>query len=302
MPLLAVAVAVVATRGDLRNPADYARRLAQTPSSSVFLFRAFEVDRIVEPENGPASRRLARVVKRDLLTQEPYRSYGIDVVEFFASGSDRMFVDLGTLGGRADLQEVTREAIRAHPVTFAKGIAGTVWELLWTGRVFAPESIAGSEEVQPSRLQVIVVDGRTLPRPSEGEPIPTSHNGPAYLEDEALQARLERDTLDLEERLPTRAGTELTHRLNQASRAFPPLVLWLIVGLVGVAMRRPRGALVALALSAAALEVVVATSMVTLAVGEYVVPVAPAFFLLAAAGLVGAQPRGRLRLPKRSRT
>ena len=284
VPVLVVAVAVVAVRG-LPNPVEFGRTLAQTPSSSIFLFRVFEMDRIVEPENGPASRELARVVERDLLTQEPYRSYGIDLDEFFSSGSDRMFVDLNTLGG-ADLQAVTDEAIRAHPWAFAEGIASTVWAQLWARRVYAPEAPAGTAEPQPP--PVVVVNGKTLPRPSEGEPIPTSRAQPPFIGDAELQARLERDWLDLAERLPNRDGTELAHRLNQASKAFPPIVVWLAVGLVALALRRPRGSLVVLALTAAGLLVIVATAMVTLAVAEYAVPVAPAFILLTGVGLVGA--------------
>src|SRR5690606_26517935 len=54
------------------------------------LFRAFVTDRIVSPDNGPASRKLAAAVERELLGLEPYRSYGIDLEEFFSSGSARM--------------------------------------------------------------------------------------------------------------------------------------------------------------------------------------------------------------------
>jgi hypothetical protein len=299
VPVLVVVVAVVAIRG-LPNPVEFARTLAQTPSSSVFLFRVFEMDRIVEPENGPASGELARVVARDLLTEEPYRSYGIDLDEFFSSGSDRMFVDLNTLGGETDLKAVTDEAIRAHPGAFAKGIASTIWAQLWARRVYAPESTSGGAAAEPEQPPV-VVDGKALPRPSEGEPIPTSRAGPNYLNDTVLQRRLERDTLDVEERLPNRDGTELAHRLNQASRAFPPIVVWLALGLVALAARRPRGALVPLALATAALLVILATAFVTIAVAEYAVPVSPAFILLAVVGLVGAHPRSPLRIPGRTR-
>ena len=38
--------------------------------------RAFLIERIVRPENGPASRRLAEAVESELLPEEPYRSYG----------------------------------------------------------------------------------------------------------------------------------------------------------------------------------------------------------------------------------
>src|SRR5262249_8131091 len=46
--------------------------------------RVFLTERIVRPENGPASRRLARAVARDLLPEEPYRSYGIRLDDFFS--------------------------------------------------------------------------------------------------------------------------------------------------------------------------------------------------------------------------
>jgi hypothetical protein len=298
VPVLVVAVAIVAVRG-LPNPVEFGRTLAQTPSSSVFLFRVFEMDRIVEPENGPASRKLARVVESDLLTQEPYRSYGIDLGEFFSSGSDRMFVDLTSLGGVVDLQAVTDEAIRAHPWAFGKGIAGTIWEQLWWRRVYAPE--ATSDAAAGPEPPSVVVNGMELPRPSEGEPIPTSRAQPPLLDNGELQARLERDWLALGEQLRYRDGTELAHRLNQASKAFPPIVVWLVVGLVALALRRPRGALVPLTLSVAGLLVIVATAFVTLAVAEYAVPVSPAFILLAAVGLVGAHPRSPVQTPWRTR-
>ena len=56
-------------------------------------FRTFTEERIVSPENGPASRRLARAVQTHLLNEEPYRSYGIGLDDFFSSGSDRMLED-----------------------------------------------------------------------------------------------------------------------------------------------------------------------------------------------------------------
>ena len=84
------------------------------PSGQVFLYRAFMVAKIVDPDNGPASRRLAEEVRRDLLAEEPYRSYGVDLDEFFSSGSNRVFGDMQGLSG-VDRSAVTREAIREHP-------------------------------------------------------------------------------------------------------------------------------------------------------------------------------------------
>jgi hypothetical protein len=319
-----VAVVVVVKGPGLRSPVHYVRTAAQAPSSDVFLFRAFELDRIVQPDNGPASREMGHIVQRELLAHEPYRSYGIDLQEFFGSGSDRMFGDLTNLPG-VDLPAVTDEAIGSHPWTFAKSIATTVWQQLWARRVYAATSSGDGSDAPAGggESDFIVVDGKRLPRPSGGEPIPASRIGPEIRtlrggareewrsasehplvfddpRDAQRYARFERDTDRLVRRIPTRdANDGLVHRLNQTSHAFPPLLVWLVVGVVGLAVRRPQGALEALAPALAALVVIVATSLVALAVAEYAVPVSPAFVLLAAVGLVGAHPRRPVRLPWR---
>ena len=61
--------------------------VARGAQASLPLFRAFTVDHIVDPENGPASRQLADAVERHLLDEEPYRSYGIDLETFFREGA-----------------------------------------------------------------------------------------------------------------------------------------------------------------------------------------------------------------------
>ena len=331
--LLALAVAigaVVVSGASIRSPTEYVRTLAQLPAGNPFVFRAFEIDPIISPDNGPASRELARVVQRDLLTREPYRSYGVGPDEFFSSGSDRMFEDLTNISGSVDLPAVTNEAIRRRPGAFATGISRTLWEMLWTRRVYAPEGAAdgstgprGSSGSVGEGTDFVVVDGRRLPRPSDGQPIPASHFGPVIRtvggqarevwrspsehplvfddpRDERRWARFERETDRLVNRIPTRgANQELVHRLNQTSHVFLPPAFWLVLGLAALAIRRPRRALVALAPSLAALVVIGATSLVAFAVGEYAAPVSPAFVMLAAVGLVGADRRGHLRLPWR---
>jgi hypothetical protein len=69
--LVVVALAVKGLPG--QTPAQYARAVIRNESNQ-FLYRSFELDRIMAPENGPASRRVARRVERQLLTREPYRS------------------------------------------------------------------------------------------------------------------------------------------------------------------------------------------------------------------------------------
>ncbi len=140
-----IVVAALAVNGlPGQTPAEYTRSVIRNESNQ-FVYRAFELDRIMAPENGPASRRLAHVVERELLTREPYRSYGIDVDEFFSSGSNRIFGDLTGVASGADLAAATREAIREHPGTFASSIARTLWEQLASRPVYAPEAVGESE-------------------------------------------------------------------------------------------------------------------------------------------------------------
>src|SRR5207248_9478638 len=142
---------------------------------SRFTYRVIELKRITRSENGPAARKLARVVQRTLLTKEPYRSYGIDVHEFFSSGSDRIFGDLTGVARAGDLAEATREAIRRHPGTFASSIGRTLWDQLANRPVYGPEQVAAprTQTGSPSDLtDFIVVKGRRLPKPSEAQPIP----------------------------------------------------------------------------------------------------------------------------------
>jgi hypothetical protein len=114
--------------------------------------------------------------------------------------------------------------------------------------------------------------------------------------DERRYAAFEADTGRLGSRVPTRDGNaSLVHRLNQASRWFPPPGFWLFVGAVAMAVRRPRKALVAIAPAIAGLVVITGTALVAFGVAEYALPVGPAFILLAAAGLLGADPRRRRR-------
>jgi len=279
------------------------------------LFRAFAVDRIVGPENGPASRELARAVARDLLPQEPYRSYGIDLDEFFSSGSARMHEDLIGLSDRTwgwnddygHLARVGREAVRSHPWTYAKGVSRDTWRLLWWP-LFLPVDTEATRAIPDRKLLAVE---QALPTRGEGQPIPsarqsgwistpdgrirevwtspTEHSivfrdpgGANHLL--ALEARL----TELAAAFPDRAGNPgLGERINQFSRWYPRLIVWLLVGAVAVAVRRPRGIATPAVLTASALLLLVATALAVPATAEYATPVAPVFILFAVAGLLG---------------
>ena len=286
-------------------------------------FRTFSEERIVSPENGPASRRLARAVQTHLLNEEPYRSYGVGLDAFFSSGSDRMLEDSASLTDRvfgwdsdyAILREVGLEAVRKHPRAYASGVAHTLWRLLRSPAYITPHarSASSGDTSGAGEVETIVVNGRKLPKPSEGELIPGSRQGlwtstpdnrirevwtsptEHHLEftrpgDAARVEHVDAEISRLLDRLPDRAGKPtLAHRLNQAAYRFPPPGLWLAVGLIALALRRPRRARVALLLAGAAFLVLLISALGLPASGEYAMPVIPAFALLAGVGLLGSR-------------
>src|SRR5262249_16206064 len=146
--------------------------------ATIPFFRAYLVDHIVEPDNGPASRELTRAVERELLPYEPYRSYGITLKEFFDPGGIRMDADLIALSDRvwgwdsdhSKLLEVGLEAVRRHPWTFLRGVARTVKDQLWQPLYIVPEGTTATQATGTGGSgETIVIHGRRLPRPSGGE-------------------------------------------------------------------------------------------------------------------------------------
>ena len=286
--------------------------------SASLLFRTFVADRIVEPGNGEASEELARAVSRGLLSNEPYRSRGISLDEFFSSGSSRMHDDLTVLSDRTwgwdddyrQLGRVAREAIRAHPGAYARGVSKDLWRLLlWP--LYAPVSASagpasGGTSPQPGALAPAVASA-----PTDGEPIPSSRESPSITTpdgrirevwtsstehgfvfrdpaDRVESDALDRHVSDLLEGLPDRDRRDgLVDRIDDLSRVYPRPFMWLLLGLVAVLWRRPRFAIVPVALAAAALLVMISTSLAVYAVAEYSVPFVPAFVLLTTAGLFG---------------
>jgi alpha-1,2-mannosyltransferase len=292
--------------------------LVRGGNATVPFYRAFVTDRIVEPSNGPKTRELARAVRRDLLPQEPYRSYGITLDDFFTKASPRMEVDLVALSDRLKgwytndrwLREVGLEAVQAHPGSYARGVAGSTWGLL-RDPLYRPPT-APRPSLQPARAgptrSSATETGAALPTPSEGEPIPAAHEGGittpdnsiytvwtsptehhmvfVHPGDEARNDALHRRMTELALNLPARRGSPtLTHRFNQLSKWFPPPVLFLVLGLIGLALRRSRDGIALVAPSVAGLLVLVLSAAGLPAEPHYSVPIAPAFVLLAAGAL-----------------
>ncbi|MGZ4357586.1 MAG: hypothetical protein ACXVRU_12345, partial [Gaiellaceae bacterium] len=298
--------------------------VARGGQASVPFFRAFVTDRIMSPDNGPASRRLAAAVQTDLLPREPYRSYGIDLHEFFTSGSARMEEDLISLSDRVFgwdsdydvLGRAAREAVRRHASKYARGVARSMWDELNQPLYVSPRTPAPATSTRAgppgSVAQTVAAKGASLPTPTEGEPIPAARQG-AYTStpdnhirevwtsptaheivfddphDQRRYDRLNERLRELGGRFPTRGESSwLGLQLNHASKAFPRSWLWLLVGIVAFIWRRPQGWRVPAILVASSLLLLLATVLGVYAIPEYEVPVAPSFILLAAVGLFGA--------------
>ena len=177
-----------------------------------------------------------------------------------------------------------------------------------------PNGGSGSAAAGASR-ETIVVDGRRLPKPTEGEPIPAAHQSGyvstpdgrirevwtsptahhvafRYPADARRAARFDRRVDELLGRFShRRSSTEFARALNLASRAYPRAVMWLVLGAVAVGWRRPRRWGLLATLAGAALLVIVFSMLGVYPVAEYAVPVTPAFVLLAVAGLLGVPRR-----------
>jgi hypothetical protein len=300
--------------------------LARGGNAIIPFYRAFITDRIVSPENGEASRRLAAAMQRDLLTREPYRSYGVTLDELFERGSFRVHEDLYLLsdqvfGWDSDytvLRDAGLEGVRAEPGAYASGVLRTIWDELSKAQYRVASSGTGKTAAEPSKRKTIVVAGKELPAPSEGEPIPAGQvvwisrpdqsirqvwTSPTdwhfEFDDPRDRRRFEeigRETAALFDALPDRAGNaQLGLRLNQLSRWFPRPWMWIALGLIGIVLRRPRGSGTLVAIVLAAFAVVVLNALGLFADLHFVLPVAPAFILFGVGGLLGLRaqpPRG----------
>jgi hypothetical protein len=293
--------------------------LARGGNAIVPFYRAFITDHIVSPENGESSRRLAAAMQEHLLRRDPYRSYGVTLDRLFEQGSFRVHEDLYLLsdevfGWNSDyeiLRKAGVEGVRAHPGVYARGVAGTVWDELSKAqfRVVTPASASAAGGTPPA---MVIIHGKRLPAPSEGEPIPEGqvvwisrpdnsirqvwtsatewHFEFAHASERPRFERVQRRTQELFDALPDRAGNaRLALRLNQLSRWFPRPWMWILLGLVAIGVRRPRGWPILIALSLAAFAVVFLNALGLFADLHFLLPVAPTFVLLGLAGLLGAR-------------
>jgi hypothetical protein len=305
-PLLAWAVLNGVRLGDYT--------LARGGNAVIPFYRAFITDKIVSPENGPASRQLADAVRRHLVMRDPYKSYGVTVDEVFRSGSFRIHEDFYLLsdevfGWETDysvLRKAGIEAVRNHPGAYASGVLETIWQQLSESYFRSPSAKRESARAPP----VVDVKGRELPAPTEGQPIPAGQSVWISRPDNCIRNvwtsatehhftfckprykrrfdEIDRELDSLFDALPSRTGNaELALRLNQASRWYPRLILWIALGLIALAFRRPRGMRTLIAIALAAFVVIVLNALGLFADPRFALPVAPTFILFGSCALLG---------------
>jgi len=294
--------------------------VSRTVSAQLPLNRLFVSDRLVSPSNGPRSQELADAVRTRLLPREPYRSYGITLDEFFSSGSFRMYSDLIPLSDRVwgwpsdyeQLRAVGIETIRAHPLGYLRGVGRDVYlELRLKNPTPAPRR---PSHTAPAKPEYVTVEGRRLPKPTEGDLIPRSAlwwllstpDGRIWTEDtvvgevrfrvradEEHARHVERETQRLAAKLPSRNGSPAAAEFfARVSRWYPSMLFWIVGGLAGFAARRGRDLRLPAFLLCLALAAVVATALSQPATAQYRLPFDPIFVLFGIAGVLGGAGAG----------
>ena len=310
--------------------------VARTGPAQIPLNRAFRVERIVSPDNGPASRELGTLVRQRLLAREPYRSYGITEKRFYSSGSARMYYDLlviadqawGWSSDYAKLRRVGIEAVQAHPGLYVYGVANTLWSELVTPYSMRSAQPPAERRAAARTSETIVVHGRRLPTPLQGEPIPqqrlfwldstpdgrirtdwsdvahpvTRYRDPADRAGaEAVQRRLD----DWSRDVPSRPGaTWLSTGLNGISSKLPPMLVWLLLGLPSLLLWRLPQVRALIAVTAGAVLVIGVTALGEPTTLEFALPFQPLFILFGLTGVTAVLERfrspaaGRSHLPE----
>lgn len=243
------------------------------------LQRAFEFSHTVMAENGPASANLVDVVQTELLTKEPYKSYGIDVNTFFAKGTERMFYDLPGLsdlhyGWNSDysqLKKVGIEAVIAHPASYIWSYIKSAGVMLLFNSTQPATKTETGKDIQPQ------LGDSGLPIPTEGDLIPRSYYlyiyssptanslpDPNSIDIKILNPDVWQSTKLIEDKLneykkliPNRKGSEqIAGILNFLTLVFPPALFWLVIGSAGIMINVTRKKLVLFYLCTLSLVVV----------------------------------------------
>ena len=292
--------------------------LARGGNAVIPFYRAFISDKIVSPDNGPASRKLAAAIQQHLLTRDPYKAYGVTLDRVFSSGSFRIHEDLYLLSDQvfgwdsnySILRKAGVEAVEKHPGKYSQGVLSTIWHQLSRSYFRAPPT-------KPTKgASAVKGPAPYPPPPTEGEPIPSGQNLWISRPDNSIREvwtsatrhhfvfskpsqrprfdAIRRELDSLFGNLPKTTGNaQVRLRLDQMSRWFPRSILWIALGLAALLWRRPRGAGILVALAVAALIVIVFNALGLFADQRFALPVAPAFIWFGIASLFAPRRSSR---------
>ena len=262
--------------------------LARGGNAIIPFYRAFITDHIISPENGEDSRRLAAAMQQHLLTREPYRSYGVTLDQLFRDGSFRVHEDLYLLSDQVfgwdsnyDDPPRSRSRGRARPSrdVRARRVAddlGRALEGAVPHRLVGLGGTAAAAARASDRRDPTGSAFRRRPRASRSRPARSSGSPDPIRASVRSGRHRPSGTSSSSTRRTARASSEITRetdrplrsppgpsgnarlalRLNQLSRWFPRPWMWIVLGLIAIALRRPRGWPILVALSLAAFAVV----------------------------------------------
>jgi hypothetical protein len=271
--------------------------------------------RDIDPANGPASRRLAGLIERDILTLPQYRKLHVDLHTYLLAASNLEAIRLIALSDRdfgwssnySVLYDTAIETIRHHERTYVDSVANTFWHFLWFR--FALEPVRRAPPPPPGP-RVFTVNGKPAPTPEALSPLvqaarygfvwcPTNAIDRCIFRDPSVafrspaQQQRYRELVDRvrnwNSQLPVRNGVRaLEGKVNTLSWREPAPFFWIILALIGIALRRPRGwpALVLIGVGAALVLMVHALSQQPQT--EYSIPLMPVFVLAAIAAARGS--------------
>jgi hypothetical protein len=277
-------------------------------------FKVLSLKRI-DPANGPASRKLAAAVERDVLTLPQYRKLHVDVHTYFDNPSNLEAIrlialsdrDFGRSSNYSVLFDTSWETIKDAPRAYADSVSRTFWHFLWFRFSLGP---VRREPPPPPGPKIVRAGGESAPSPEAVSPmVQAARYGFVWCPTDAIDRCIFRHpeqvftspsqqhryvelmdrVRDWNGQLPLRNGSHwLGAKLGTLSWDLPASpVIWLVLAVIGIAWRRPRGWPALVVLDVAGLAVLFVHALSQEPQAEFSIPLTPMFALAAVAALVG---------------
>jgi hypothetical protein len=279
--------------------------------------RVWLADGTIAPQNGDDSQRLAALIEDKVLDEPPHAPLRVPLDAYLQHGSNyetvRLIALSDTVLGRGEDYDVlfdsALEAIRENPGTYLRGVASVFRDFL----IQRPlrEDVTPREQTAPEPAPpTFDADGDTFPNPQasvlvEGVPYgfvwcasdyfdSCTLDRPELVWEDAGRQRRYRELVGQIRRwdaqLPEREGVDaVTEVLNRITPRFPRPPFWIAVGVIGLALRRPRGWPTILVLWGCAAAVLLVHASSQGVAPEFALPLYPLFVATGLAALAGAR-------------